>query len=89
MNTKHSSVTMWTDSTELFMEYPPLIAGEDARFLIHLSDMKDFKAVTRGTLSLFSLETAPEIHFQLLRKNLPDQVYIYQLLNSISPAITR
>lgn len=46
------SVTLWSDSTELFMEYPPLVVGEDAKFLIHLSDMKDFKAVTEGTLQI-------------------------------------
>ncbi|MBV6510768.1 MAG: efflux RND transporter periplasmic adaptor subunit [Ignavibacteriales bacterium] len=46
------SVTLWTDSTELFMEYPRLSAGADAEFLIHLSVMKTFKAVTEGTLTV-------------------------------------
>lgn len=46
------AITLWSDSTELFMEYPPLVVGQDAKFLIHLSDMKDFKAVTEGTLQI-------------------------------------
>ncbi|MDP2301966.1 MAG: efflux RND transporter periplasmic adaptor subunit [Ignavibacteria bacterium] len=46
------SITLWSDSTELFMEYPQLVVGHDAKFLIHLSDMKNFKAVTEGTLQI-------------------------------------
>ncbi|MBU1100568.1 MAG: efflux RND transporter periplasmic adaptor subunit [Bacteroidetes bacterium] len=47
-----TSVTQYTDSTEIFMEYPALVVGSEAKFLIHLSDMKDFKAVDRGTLTV-------------------------------------
>lgn len=45
-----TSVTLWTDNTELFMEYPDLVVGQEARFLIHLTDLSDFSAVTRGAL---------------------------------------
>ena len=47
-----TSVTQWSDSTELFMEYPALLVGQEAKFLIHLSDMKDFKAVIEGKISI-------------------------------------
>jgi len=47
-----TSVTQYTDSTEIFMEYPALVVGAEAKFLIHLSDIKDFKAVDRGTLKV-------------------------------------
>ena len=30
-------VTHWTDKTELFMEYPPLVAGQTALFAVHLT----------------------------------------------------
>lgn len=46
-----SSVTLWTENTELFMEYPALIVGQEAAFAVHLSDMKDFKPVIRGRLT--------------------------------------
>lgn len=46
-----ASVTLWTDKTELFMEYPALIVGQEAAFAVHLSDMKDFKPVTQGKLA--------------------------------------
>lgn len=45
------SVTQYTDSTEIFMEYPPLLVNQEAEFLIHLTDLKNFKAVTEGQLT--------------------------------------
>jgi len=46
-----TSATLWTEKTELFMEYPALIAGQEAAFAVHLSDLKDFKPVTQGRLT--------------------------------------
>ncbi|MBM4169032.1 MAG: efflux RND transporter periplasmic adaptor subunit [Ignavibacteria bacterium] len=46
------SITLWTDKSELFMEYPPLIVGEEKRFAVHLTWLSDFKPVREGTLSL-------------------------------------
>ena len=42
------SVTHWTDATELFMEYPPLVTGHSARFAVHVTTLKDFKALSAG-----------------------------------------
>src|SRR4026208_1502058 len=41
-------VTDWTDKTELFMEYPPLVAAKTALFAVHLTKMGDFKPVSEG-----------------------------------------
>jgi len=41
-------VTNWTDRTELFMEYPPLVAGHTALFAVHLTTLGDFKPVAAG-----------------------------------------
>ena len=30
------AVTVWTDSTELFMEHPALFSGTPSRFAVHL-----------------------------------------------------
>jgi len=49
-----TAVTLWTEKTELFMEYPALIAGQEAAFAVHLSDLKDFKPVTQGRLTCVS-----------------------------------
>lgn len=42
------SVTRWTDRTELFAEYPPLVVGQTSRFAIHLTRLDSFKALTAG-----------------------------------------
>jgi membrane fusion protein, heavy metal efflux system len=42
------AVTVWSERTELFMEYPPLVAGEQVRFAIHLTDLEDFSPVREG-----------------------------------------
>lgn len=46
------SVTRWTDHTELFAEYPSLVAGQTSRLAIHLTTLDPFKAVTDGTLEV-------------------------------------
>src|SRR5581483_11325500 len=38
--------TVWTAAGELYLEYPPLVAGRKERFAIHLTRLVDFKAVT-------------------------------------------
>ncbi len=46
------SVTRWTDSTELFLEYPALIAGDAAKFAVHLTDLTDFVPLASGEVVL-------------------------------------
>ena len=41
-------VTHWTEKTELFMEYPPLVSGQAARFAVHLTTLADFTALNAG-----------------------------------------
>lgn len=41
-------VTRWTPRTELFMEYPPLVAGETSRFAIHFTDLETFEPLRTG-----------------------------------------
>jgi len=43
-----NSVTRWSSRTELFLEYPVLVRGQDSRFAIHLTRLDNFKAVTAG-----------------------------------------
>lgn len=54
-------VTQWNDSTELFLEYPHLLAGEQTgNWAIHLSNMKNFKPITAGTLTVRFLRDGRE-----------------------------
>jgi membrane fusion protein, heavy metal efflux system len=45
-------VTLWTDSTELFMEYPALIVGTPGTFAVHLTDLTDFTPLISGLVTL-------------------------------------
>lgn len=46
------SYTVWTDKSELFVEFKPLVVGEKTRFAAHFSEMKHFKAVTEGKVTV-------------------------------------
>jgi RND family efflux transporter MFP subunit len=50
-------VTSWTDKTELYMENPPLVAGQTVRFAVHLTRLADFQALNAGRPSI---EMTPE-----------------------------
>lgn len=55
-------VTQWNDSTELFLEYPHLLAGEaTGNWAVHLSDMTNFKAITEGVLTVRFLQNGREV----------------------------
>ncbi len=46
------SVTQWTGRSELFAEYPPMVAGQTSRFAIHLTDISNFKPVMLGQVEV-------------------------------------
>src|SRR5262245_6465075 len=46
------NVTHGTEKSELYMEYPPLVAGHSALFAVHLTKLDDFKALNEGTPSI-------------------------------------
>ena len=56
------AVTQWSERTELFMEYPPLVAGETARFAVHLTDLATFQPVRTGRV-VVTLDGAPVQEF--------------------------
>jgi RND family efflux transporter MFP subunit len=42
------NLTHWTEKTELYMEYPPLVAAQPARFAVHVTKLDDFTALNAG-----------------------------------------
>ena len=46
------SHTIWTDKSELFVEYKPLVVGETSHFAAHFSEQKNFKAIREGKLTV-------------------------------------
>jgi cobalt-zinc-cadmium efflux system membrane fusion protein len=60
------SVTRWTEKTELFAEFAPLVVGETSRFAIHLTRLDTFKALTSGHVEVrIRGGSAPEEIFQV------------------------
>lgn len=45
------AITLWTDSTELFMEHPALVVGDTVVFAAHLTDITDFAPLTAGRVT--------------------------------------
>jgi RND family efflux transporter MFP subunit len=46
------AVTRWTEKTELFLEYPPLVAGQRGRFAVHLTNLDTFKPLATGRVTV-------------------------------------
>ncbi|NRA10476.1 MAG: efflux RND transporter periplasmic adaptor subunit [Crocinitomicaceae bacterium] len=46
------SHTVWTDKTELFIEYAPLIVGQSSEFLAHFSDIEEFRSIDNGQVTV-------------------------------------
>jgi len=46
------STTKWTDKMEIFMEYETPVAGHEIKFIIHLTNLRDFQPVRDGKVSL-------------------------------------
>lgn len=46
------SHTIWTDKSELFVEFKPLVVGEVSRFAAHFTDLTDHSPVTKGSVTV-------------------------------------
>ena len=78
-------VTSWTAKTELFMEYPPLVAGQTALFAVHLTRLSDFSAMTTGRPRV---EFTPEAGGTgaTLQGNAPSRPGVYRVEAAAPPA---
>lgn len=78
-------VTRWSEKTELFMEYPPLVAGERALYAVHLTRMSDFSAMTAGRPRL---ELTPEAGGApvVLQGNPPSRPGVFRVEGASPPA---
>lgn len=78
-------VTTWSDKTELFMEYPPLVAGQTALYAVHLTRLSDFSAMTTGRPRL---EFTPESGGSpvVLQGNPPSRPGVFRVEGASPPA---
>jgi RND family efflux transporter MFP subunit len=79
------AITRWSDNTELFMEHPPLVAGEAALYAVHLTRLSDFSAMTAGRPRL---EFTPESGGDpiVLEGNPPSRPGVFRVEGAAPPA---
>ncbi len=47
-----SQYTLYSDQYEFFIEHPPLMAGKETTFLVHLTDLATYKACSSGHVTI-------------------------------------
>jgi len=47
-----NAVTLWSTRTELFMEYPEMVRGENSGFAVHLTDLATYRPLSSGLATL-------------------------------------
>jgi membrane fusion protein, heavy metal efflux system len=93
--------TIYTDKTELFVEFKPLVVGAESRFAAHFTAVGDlFKAIEVGSVTLSLVTTSgstaqsitaykPEVPGIFRLRMLPEKAGIYKLVFDIkTPAYT-
>ncbi|OFX21376.1 MAG: hypothetical protein A2V77_07890 [Anaeromyxobacter sp. RBG_16_69_14] len=61
-----ASITHFAERTELFLEYPVLVRGEESRFAAHLNDLEGFKPLEKGRVEvILSGGGAPDERFEV------------------------
>ncbi len=53
--------TIWTDKTELFVEFPALVVGKPSRFAAHFTVLKNHQPVREGSVSVSLEKAEPKI----------------------------
>ena len=70
-------VTQWNDSTELFLEYPVPLAGQAmGNWAIHLSNMKNFRPLTEGVLTVRFMQGGREAQTFTIEAPARDGIYL-------------
>lgn len=65
-------LTHFSDKSELFVEFPALIAGQPATFVAHFTWLADFKPIVKGQLTVvLAGGTAPEERFTIDAPSVP------------------
>lgn len=61
-HTEPLAYTLYSDKTELFVEFRPLIVGKTSKFAVHVTQLgESFKAVTEGSVAVSLIGDEPQI----------------------------
>ena len=91
--------TIWTDKTELFVEFPALIVNSESRFAAHFTILDHHQAVTEGTVTVSLVNKAGKSISQKVESPsspgifkptlIPTEAGLYQLIFDINtPTLT-
>ena len=75
---EHATIqsTVWSEETELFMEYDSPQAGTEASFLVHMTTLEDFKPLSDAALNMtFTPQTGEPV---IVRIDKPQRPGIYK-----------
>ena len=70
------TVTVWTDSFELFLEYPQVRVGEPVHFAAHLTDLNTFNPVRMGPVAFQFLEKQELLQEVILEEPLRPGIFV-------------
>ena len=70
------TVTVWTDSFELFLEYPQVRVGEPVHFAAHLTDLNTFNPVRMGPVAFQFLENQELLQEVILEEPLRPGIFV-------------
>lgn len=76
------AIAIWTEKSELYMEYPPIEVGKEVSFHVHLTDLEKFKPITSGKLKIVFTNTANES--TTAEVNAPDRPGIFKPVITIN-----
>jgi membrane fusion protein, heavy metal efflux system len=65
------SFTHWTEYTELFVELPALVAGQESAFAAHLTSLVDFTALAEGDVAVVLTSDGVEERFSASKPSVP------------------
>ncbi len=66
------AITHWTNETELFVEFPALVVGQESPFAAHLTRLSDFQPIDAGkVVAVLSGGGKPEERFEIASPQVP------------------
>jgi membrane fusion protein, heavy metal efflux system len=73
------AVTQYTDGSELFMEYEPLVQDQPTELIIHLTRLPDFSPITSGSLKIRLISANGEVYEETATAPARDGIFLPEI----------